>query len=100
MSELRGINYVIRVQFISIVVYGLIAWWYVAPWLKKLDKRQALTAPLWVHVFRYLTVYLFVARREGYAISDQVLTVVVVGDLSGAVLALERLSKPLYARAE
>ena len=74
--------------FISLVVYSLIAIWYVAPWLKKLDKRQALTAPLWVHVFRYLALYLLVAQREGYAISDQVLNVVVIGDLSGAVLAL------------
>jgi hypothetical protein len=74
--------------FISLVVYSLIATWHVAPWLKKLDKRQALTALLWVHVFRYLVLYLLVAQREGYAISDQVLTVVVIGDLSGAVLAL------------
>jgi len=73
---------------ISLVVYSLLAIWYVAPWLKKLDKRDALTAPLWVHVFRYVTLYLLVARRDGYAISDQVLDVVVIGDLSGAALAL------------
>ena len=73
---------------ISLVVYSLIAIWYVVPWLKKLDKRQALTAPLWIHVFRYVTLYLLVAQREGYAISDQMLKVVVIGDLSGAVLAL------------
>jgi hypothetical protein len=73
---------------ISLVVYSLIAIWYVVPWLNKLDKRQALTAPLWVHVFRYLALYLLVAQREGYAISDQTLNVVVIGDLSGAVLAL------------
>ena len=78
----------VRGLIISLVVYSLIAIWYVAPWLRKLDKRQALTAPLWVHVFRYLALYLLVAQREGYAISEQVLNVVVVGDLSGAVLAL------------
>ena len=74
--------------FISLVVYSLIAIWYVVPWLKKLDKRQALTAPLWIHVFRYLALYLLVAQREGYAISHEVLSVVVIGDLSGAALAL------------
>ena len=74
--------------FISLIVYSLIAIWYVVPWLKKLDKRQALTAPLWVHVFRYLALYLLVAQREGYAISEPVLKVVVIGDLSGAMLAL------------
>jgi hypothetical protein len=79
---------VVKVLFISLVVYSFIAIWYVAPWLKKLDKRQALTAPLWVHVFRYVALYLLVAQREGYAISDQTLNVVVIGDLSGAALAL------------
>lgn len=72
---------------ISLVVYSLIAIWYVVPWLKRLDKRQALTAPLWIHVFRYLTLYLPVAQHEGYAIADQTLRVVVIGDLTGAVLA-------------
>jgi CDP-diglyceride synthetase len=83
-----GIDEMVIDLFISLVVYSLIATWYVAPWLKKLDKRQALTALLWVHVFRYVALYLMVAQREGYAISDQVLTVVVIGDLGGAVLAL------------
>ena len=78
----------VRGLFISVVVYSLVAIWYVVPWLKTLDKRQALTAPLWIHVFRYLTLYLLVAQRDGYAISDQTLNVVVIGDLSGAVLAL------------
>ncbi|HEX3995849.1 MAG TPA: hypothetical protein VHX39_32170 [Acetobacteraceae bacterium] len=73
---------------VSLLVYSLIAVWYVVPWLKKLDKRQALTAPLWIHAFRYVTLYLLVAQREGYAISDQTLRVVVIGDLSGAALAL------------
>jgi hypothetical protein len=82
------VNKMVKGLFISLVVYSLIAIWYVAPWLKKLEKRQALTAPLWVHVFRYLALYLLVARRDGYAISDQVLNVVVIGDLTGAVLAL------------
>ena len=82
------VNKIVRGLFISLVVYSLIAIWYVAPWLKKLDKREALTALLWVHVFRYLALYLLVAQREGYAISDRVLNVVVIGDLSGAVLAL------------
>jgi hypothetical protein len=60
---------VIRVQLISILTYGLIAWWYVAPWLNKLQRSQALTALLWVHVFRYVVLYLYVAQREGYPIS-------------------------------
>ena len=77
----------IRVQLISIIAYAFIAWWYVAPWLKKLERSQALTALLWVHVFRYVALYLYVAQREGYAISDNAVTELVVGDLSGALLA-------------
>jgi hypothetical protein len=77
----------IRVQFISIVAYAFIAWWYVVPWLRKLERGQALTALLWVHVFRYVVLYLYVAQREGYAISDNAVTELVVGDLGGALLA-------------
>jgi len=78
----------IRVQFISIVAYGFIAWWYVTPWLKKLERGQALTALLWVHVFRYVVLYLYVAQREGYAISDNAVAELVIGDLGGALLAV------------
>lgn len=78
----------IQAQFLSIGVYGLIAWWYVAPGLKRLSRRDALTAILWVHVFRYCVLYIFVARREGYGISDTALTELVVGDLAGAALGL------------
>jgi hypothetical protein len=78
---------VIRAQFISIVVYALIAWWYVVPRLKSLDRAGALTVLLWVHVFRYVVLYLYVARQEGYEISARALNNLVVGDLSGAMIA-------------
>jgi hypothetical protein len=91
---------VIQAQLLTIAVYGLIAWWYAAPGLNKLPRVQALTAILWVHVFRYCVLYIFVARREGYAISDVASTELVVGDLIGALLAmvaivLFRLRSPL-----
>ena len=90
----------IQAQLLTIAVYGLIAWWYVAPSLNKLPRVQALTAILWVHVFRYCVLYISVARREGYAISDAASTELVVGDLIGALLAmvaivLFRLRSPL-----
>jgi hypothetical protein len=78
---------VIRVQFISIVVYGCIAWLYIVPWLRTADRANALTALLWVHVFRYVVLYLYVAQREGYPISDNAVTELVIGDISGAILA-------------
>jgi hypothetical protein len=77
----------VRAQLISILVYALIAYWYVAPALRRMDKRGALSALLWLHVFRYVVLYLYVARVEGYAISDAALTELVVGDLGGAAVA-------------
>jgi hypothetical protein len=78
---------VIRAQLISIITYSLIAWWYVVPRLKTLERGQALTALLWVHVFRYIVLYLYVARHEGYAISDAAAAELVIGDLAGALIA-------------
>jgi hypothetical protein len=75
-------------QFISIALYLLIALWYVAPLLQKLSRAEALATLLWVHVFRYVVLYIFAARREGYVISDPATLELVVGDLAGAVIAL------------
>jgi hypothetical protein len=76
-----------QAQLVSILIYALLAWWYVAPYLKQLQFRQAVTILLWLHVFRYCVLYLFVARHEGYVISDAAVTELVTGDLTGAVLA-------------
>jgi hypothetical protein len=87
LQRQNGLQIVIRAQLISIIAYSLIAWWYVVPMLGKLERDQALAALLWVHVFRYIVLYLYVAQREGYAISDTAATELVVGDLAGALLA-------------
>jgi hypothetical protein len=76
------------VQLISIAIYSLIALWYVVPSLRKLSRAEAVTALLWVHVFRYMVLYIFTARREGYAISDPATLELVVGDLAGATIGL------------
>jgi hypothetical protein len=76
------------VQFINIVIYSLLALWYVAPLLQKLSRVDALATLLWVHVFRYVVFYIFAARKEGYVISDPATLELVVGDLAGAALAL------------
>jgi hypothetical protein len=76
------------VQLLSIATYGLVAFWYVAPRIKKLGRADALIAILWVHVFRYVVLYLFQAQRDGYGISDAEVLTLVVGDLAGAAIAL------------
>jgi hypothetical protein len=75
-------------QFISLVVYGLIARWYVAPWLGTLKRKDAIIALLWVHVFRYVALLTFSAQRDGFPISDAGVRDIVIGDLAGAGIAL------------
>jgi hypothetical protein len=76
------------VQLISIFVYSLIAFWYVVPRFRKQERAEALTAVLWIHVFRYLAFYIFLAQQDGYPISDALARIVFVGDITGAVIAL------------
>jgi len=75
-------------QFISLLVYGLLAKWYVAPWLSGLKRADAITALLWVHVFRYVALMTFSAQRDGFPISDEGLFDIVIGDVAGAAIAL------------
>src|SRR5262249_13223721 len=49
-------------QLLSLFVYGLVARWYVAPWLGSLKRPNALIALLWVHVFRYVALMTFSAQ--------------------------------------
>ena len=74
-------------QLLTILAYTAIAWWHIAPHLKRLGRAQAMTQLLWVHAFRYCVLYIYVARHEGYAISDAALSQLVYGDLTGAALA-------------
>jgi hypothetical protein len=75
-------------QLISVFVYALLAKWYITPWLTGLKRANALIALLWVHVFRYIALMTFSARRDGFPISDDGLFEIVIGDVAGAALAL------------
>jgi len=75
-------------QLLSLFVYGLVARWYVAPWLGSLKRPNALIALLWVHVFRYVALMTFSAQRDGFPISDGGVLDIVIGDVAGAVIAL------------
>jgi hypothetical protein len=74
-------------QFVSLIVYAVIARWYVVPWLRRRQRADALIALLWVHVFRYVALQVFSAQRDGFRISDGGAMDIVVGDVAGAVLA-------------
>jgi hypothetical protein len=75
-------------QFISLLVYALLAKWYVAPWLAGLKRSDAIIALLWVHVFRYIALMIFSAQRDGFPISNDGLFKIVIGDIAGATIAL------------
>jgi hypothetical protein len=44
-------------------------------------------ALLWIHVLRYCVLYVYVAQRDGYPISDVAAAELVVGDLARAFFA-------------
>src|SRR5215471_2566295 len=72
----------------SFVVFGLLAFWYVVPWLRAQGRERAITALLWVHAFRYVALELFSAERAGLAIPPRLRDQIAYGDLLGAVLAV------------
>lgn len=74
-------------QLISLIVYGVVAAWYVAPWLQRQPRADALITLLWVHVFRYVALQVFSAQHDGFPISDGGAMDIVLGDVGGAVLA-------------
>jgi hypothetical protein len=75
-------------QLLSLIVFGTMASWYVAPWLKTRGRADALIPLLWVHVFRYVALQAFSAQRDGFPISDGGLMEIVVGDVTGMLVAL------------
>jgi hypothetical protein len=78
-------------QFVSLLIFGILAVWYAGPWLKTRGRANALTALLWIHVFRYMALQAFSAQRDGFPISDGGLKEIVIGDLGGMVIALATL---------
>ena len=74
--------------FFSFVVFGLIAWWFVWPWLKSLERTTALTALTFVHAFRPIGATVLVASVAGTALPRDFAEAVAYGDLATSVLAV------------
>jgi hypothetical protein len=74
-------------QLISLAVYISAAVWYVAPWLARRERAEALIALLWLHVFRYVALQIFSAQHEGFPISMGGAMEIVIGDVGGAIIA-------------
>src|SRR5438132_12311566 len=83
-------------QFLSLVVFGIMARWYAFPWLRSRARAGALTAILWVQVFRYIALQIFAAQSEGFPISDGAALEIVIGDVAGAAIAFATIALLRY----
>ena len=73
---------------LSIIVYALIAKWYVAPRLAALPLHVALMPLLFLHAFRHLGMVFLVPTVAGSSVPDAFAFPVAYGDLVAALLAL------------
>jgi hypothetical protein len=76
---------------LSFVVFGLMAFWYVVPWLRALGRADALVALLWVHAFRHVALHLVSTQRAGFPISDHGRDRILYGDVLAMTLAVTAL---------
>jgi len=74
--------------FFSFVVFGLLAWWYLWPWLKSLQRTAALTVLTFVHALRPIGATVLVASVAGTALPRDFSEAVAYGDLATSVLAV------------
>ncbi len=80
---LFGIQYTL-----SLVAYGLIGFWYVAPRLSRLPREVALVPLLWVHAFRIVGGTILAPGAVDASVPLEFRTTIGYGDLATAVLAL------------
>ena len=73
---------------LSLVIYALIALWYVAPRLSKLPREAALVPLLWIHAFRVVGGTILAPGAVDAGVPTDFRTVVGYGDLATSALAL------------
>ncbi len=73
---------------LSLVAYGLLALWYVAPRLARLPREAALVPLLWIHAFRIVGGTILAPGAVDAAVPQEFRTMVGLGDLGTAFLAL------------
>ena len=72
----------------SFLVFGLLAWWYVWPWLRSIDRTNAFTALTFVHALRPIGATVLVSSVAGTALPRDFAEAVAYGDLATSVLAI------------
>jgi hypothetical protein len=77
------------IQFtLSLVVYALIGFWYVAPRLSKLPREVALVPLLWIHAFRIVGGTILAPGAVDGGVPMEFRVMIGYGDLATAFLAL------------
>jgi hypothetical protein len=77
------------IQFtVSLVAFALLGAWYVAPRLSSLPPEAAVVPLLWVHAFRVVGGVILAPGAVGPGVPDEFRTMVGLGDIATAVLAL------------
>src|SRR5215510_11831847 len=77
------------IQFtLSLVIYAVIAWWYVAPRLARLPREVALVPLVWVHAFRIVGGTILAPGAVDAGVPMEFRAMIGYGDLATAFLAL------------
>lgn len=73
---------------LNFIMYIMMAVWYVAPWLARRPRAEALVPLLWVQAFRDIALQIFSAQRFGFAVSDETRDAIMLGDVIATILAV------------
>jgi hypothetical protein len=81
--------WVLKIQStLSLVLFILMARWYLAPRLSNRSRNEALLPLMWIHAFRYAPLTLLAPGQADPHIPASVIRVVAYGDLVAALFAL------------
>jgi hypothetical protein len=81
----------------SLILFSLVAVWYISPALRRLPLHAALVPLFLVHALRYLPTSAFAPGQIGSDVPRDAMATIAYGDLGSAVLALAAVC--LYYRA-
>lgn len=80
---------VMNVQCVlGLVVFGLIARWYVGPALNRWKTEDALALLCLFHAFRYVALGVYAPGQISAALPPDPVTLIVAGDVTSAILAI------------
>lgn len=72
----------------GLTIYGLIARWYVMPWIRSQSRTRALTPLLLLHGFRFIGLAFLIPGVTSQPLDPRFANPAAYGDLLAAVLAL------------